>query len=74
MLELSQLQLDIPASQSAIIQDQDTGDIAAMVYRNFMPTQYESILDWINEIIVASIGRKKSARVSFPSLSYLMFA
>ncbi|PUU73019.1 hypothetical protein B9Z19DRAFT_941258, partial [Tuber borchii] len=66
MLEKSQLALDIPHTESAIILDQDSDEIVAMVYRNFISTQFESILDWINGIIVAGIRRKKSARLEDP--------
>lgn len=64
LLEKSRLKLDITGDQSAIIQDEATGQIVAMVYRNFMPGQCHSILDWINTTILSSIDRKKSARVS----------
>ena len=63
-LEEGQLKYDLTGNQSAIIQDKDTGEIVAMVYRNFMPEQYHSILEWINQTIMTSIDRKKSARVS----------
>jgi len=63
-LEKGRLKLDIGGSQSAIIHDEATGEIVGMVYRNFMPGQYYSILEWINRTILTSIGRKKSARVS----------
>jgi len=57
------LKLDIPGSQSAIIQDEATGEIVAMIYRNIMPWDYYSIIEWINQTIMASIARKRSARV-----------
>ena len=63
-LEENRLKLDIAGSQSAIIQDKATGEIVAMVYRNFMPGNYYSIIEWINHTIMASIARKRSARVS----------
>jgi len=63
-LEENRLKLDIAGSQSAIIQDEATGEIVAMVYRNFMPGNYHSIIESINYTIMASIARKKSARVS----------
>lgn len=58
------MKLDIAGNQSAIIQDEASGEIVAMVYRNFMPGQYHSILEWINHTIIASVDRKRSARVS----------
>ena len=58
------MKYDLTGNQSAIIQDKDTGEIVAMVYRNFMPEQYYSILEWINQTIMTSIDRKRSARVS----------
>ncbi|PUU80828.1 hypothetical protein B9Z19DRAFT_947899, partial [Tuber borchii] len=66
LLDESKLKLDIAGDESAIIQDQATGEIVAMVYRNFMPGQYHSILEWINATILSSIGRKKSARLEDP--------
>ena len=63
-LEEGQLKLDLAGNQSTIIQDEATGEIVAMVYRNFMPGQYHSILEWINHTIMTSINRKRSARVS----------
>jgi len=50
LLELQEdrLKLDITGDHSAIIQDETTGAIVAMVYRNFMPGKYHSILEWIN--------------------------
>ena len=63
-LEENRLKLNIPGSQSTIIQDEATGEIVAMVYRNFMPGAYHSIIEWINQTIMASIARKRSARVS----------
>jgi hypothetical protein len=63
-LEENRLKLDLTGSQSAIIQDEATGEIVAMVYRNFMPGTYHSIIEWINQTIMASITRKRSARVS----------
>jgi len=62
--EENRLKLDIAGSQSAIIQDEATGEIVAIVYRNFKPRNYHSIIEWINQTIMASIARKKSARVS----------
>ena len=64
LLEEGRLKLDIARQQSAMIQDEATGEIVAMIYRNFMPRQYHSILEWINATILASIHRKRSARVS----------
>ena len=66
-LEENRLKLDIARSQSAIIQDEAIGEIVAMVYRNFMPGQYYSIIEWVNQTIMTSIARKKSARVSLHS-------
>ena len=67
-LQEDQLKLDITGDHSAIIQDETTGEIVAMVYRNFMPGKYHSILEWINQTIMASIDRKRSARVSSYSI------
>jgi len=58
------LKPEIAGSQSAIIQDEATGEIVAMVYRNFMPGHYHSIIEWINQTIMTSIARKRSATVS----------
>jgi len=44
-LEENRLKLDIARSQSRIIQDEATGEIVAMVYRNFMPEDYHSIIE-----------------------------
>jgi len=44
-LEDNRLKLDIAGSQSAITQDEATGEIVAMVYRNFMPGNYHSIIE-----------------------------
>ena len=63
-LEENELKLDIAGSQSAIIQDEAIGEIVAMVYRNLMPGDYHSIIEWINQTIMASIARKRSTRVS----------
>ena len=68
LLEESQLKLDIAGDRSPIIRGGATGEIVAMVYRNFMPRQYHSILEWINSTILSSIDRKRSAQVS----SYLI--
>ena len=68
-LEEGQLKYDLAGNQSAIIQDKDTGEIVAMVYRNFIPGQYHSILEWINQTIMMSINRNRSARVSLYSIS-----
>jgi len=58
------LKLDISGSQSAFIQYEATHERVTMVYRNFMPGDYHSIIEWINQTIMASIARKRSARVS----------
>jgi len=63
ILEENRLKLDITGSQSGIIQDEATGEIVAMLYRNFMPGNYYSIIECINHTIMASIARKGSARV-----------
>jgi len=44
-LEENRLKLDITGSQSAFIQDEATREIVAMIYRNFMPEDYNSIIE-----------------------------
>ena len=50
-LEENRLKLHIAGSQSAIMQDEATGQIVAIVYRNFMPANYHSLLNGLTKLL-----------------------
>lgn len=66
LLDTDKLQIDVPGGKSAIFIDAASGEIVAVVIRNWVPL-YNGLVQWVDEIVVDDCKRKKSARVSFIS-------
>ena len=63
-LDPEKLQYTVKAGESVIIRDKKKGDIVGMVIRNFSNGN-ESLLDWINGIILENTGLRRNVRVCF---------
>jgi len=65
-LDSCNLQIDLDGSQSAIFQDPENGEIVGMVMRNFLPSSYESILHWVDSVVVQGADLRRSIRLEDP--------
>jgi hypothetical protein len=62
----SELQRTIPATDSAIIRDEDTGDIIAVVIRDLAHDYYDLIKPWAIDLINNSIDRRTLSQRNGP--------
>jgi hypothetical protein len=62
----SKLQCTIPATDSAIIRDKDTGKIIAVVIRDFAEDYYNLIKPWAVDLINDSIDRRTLSQRNGP--------